>query len=129
MEMFDTVDWNILEGPELTMLVKSLRELDKFENSLFILCYSNIRNCIDVVNKKTRFCVEVIEKLEHVKYLQNFGFDVGVKKLEKATLEVLEVVADEYGITPVYKRGKWYCMVGGELTGINSILKEAGYYL
>jgi len=108
------------------MEIRSLKDLDMKQNSIFVLWYK-LDESLLVVNIEHKKTVLTITELEDVDELKLYGFDV--KVLRKADLGVVESVANQYNVSLNYIRGKWYYSEGRNLLSLDSLLVKEGYYI
>ena len=116
------------------MIIEDINELDGLSNELVTLRLIDT-NLIKVVSRFNKETIDMVSTNELMN-LQKFGINVEykkkeVKRLRKATLEVLESVADENLAmlfrTPTTQR--WMLKQGDNIFHIEPILEEIGYYL
>jgi len=96
--------------------------LNNMSNSIFTIHLN--KDKIRLINNITH---QQVVELSHVDELDNYGFDI--KVINRASMGVIESIADENGIAVTYKNGKWYYIKYGDINLLNNLLKDYGYYI
>jgi hypothetical protein len=115
------------------MIIENINELDGLSNELVKLRVDD-----GFIRVSSRFNGEHLDVIhpQNLQDLQKFGINVEykkqeIKRLRKATLEILECIADE-NIAVLYRspiNRRWMLKRGDSVFNIEHILEESGYYL
>ena len=65
--------------------------------------------------------------VKHVEDLEPYGFNITV--INKASIEIIESIADENFVSVTYARGQWYYIEKGNMNLLNTLLRRYDYYV